>query len=93
MLRLCDYAGRDAKELSPGGRLVAQSVKCLPSAQVMVPGSRDQAPHWAPRSLGNPLLPLSAPPPACALSLSLKPDAFRGHCLSLLRLLYQNTTD
>ena len=40
------------------GTWVAQSVKCLPSAQVMVPGSWDQAPHRAPCSAGDLLLSL-----------------------------------
>ena len=30
------------------GAWVAQSVKCLPSAQVMIPGSWDRAPYRAP---------------------------------------------
>ena len=45
---------------------------CLPSAQVMIPGSRDWAPHQAPCSVGSLFLtlPLSLPP-ACVLSLAL----------------------
>ena len=37
---------------------VAQSVKCLPSAQVMISGSWDRAPCWAPCSARSLLLPL-----------------------------------
>ena len=48
---------------------MAQSVKHLPSAQVMILGSWDQVPPWAPH------LPTQceepATPPACALSVSL----------------------
>ena len=50
---------------------VAQLVKCLPSAQVMIPGSWDQVPHWAPCSVGSLLLPLLLPTPSHSLSLSL----------------------
>ena len=51
---------------------VAQSVKHLPSAQVMLPGSWDRTPHWAPCSAGSLLLPLPQPLPlACALSHTL----------------------
>ena len=51
------------------GTCVAQPVKHLPSAQVMIPGSWDRAPHWAPCSAGSLLLslPLPAAPPAHAL--------------------------
>ena len=48
---------------------VAQLVKYLPLAQVMIPGSWDGVPHWAPCSVRSLLLPLPATPPACALSL------------------------
>ena len=48
----------------------AQSVKCLPSAQVMIPGSWDRVPHWAPCSVGRLLLLL--PLPLLVLSLSVK---------------------
>ncbi|CAD7677121.1 unnamed protein product [Nyctereutes procyonoides] len=67
-----------------GGRLqgawVAQSVKPLPSAQVMIPGSWDRAPHGTPCSAGSLLLPLPFPLPlaptrTCARALSL------SHCL------------
>ena len=53
------------------GAWVVQLAKCLPSAQVVIPGSWDQAPHGAPYSMGNLLLPFPLPvtPPACALSV------------------------
>ena len=57
------------------GTCVAQPVKHLPSAQVMIPGSWDRAPHWAPCSVGSLLLPLPLPLSAASslsLSLSLK---------------------
>ena len=52
---------------------MAQLVKPLPSAQVMIPGSWDQVPHRAPCSAGSLLLslPLPASLPACVYSLSL----------------------
>ena len=52
---------------------VAQLVKPLPLAQVMIPESWDRVSHWAPCSVGILLLslPLTATLPACALSLSL----------------------
>ena len=40
------------------GTWVAQLVNCLPSAQVMIPGSWDRAPHRTPCSVGSLLLPL-----------------------------------
>ena len=45
------------------GTSLAQSVEGLPSAQVMISGSWDEAPHWAPCSAGSllPPLPLSLP--------------------------------
>ena len=50
---------------------VAQSIKHLPSAQGVIPGYWDRAPHRAPCSAGLLLpLPLPAAPPA-VLSLSL----------------------
>ena len=48
------------------GVQVTQSVKHLPSAQVMTPGSRDGAPHQAPCVSPHQLLP------CCALTLSAK---------------------
>ena len=49
---------------------MAQSVKCLPLTQVVIPGSRDQAPPLASGSVESLLLPLSLPatPLACVLS-------------------------
>ena len=49
------------EEVQTGGTWVAQSVKHLPSAQVMIPGSWDGALHWAPCSPGSLLLPLPLP--------------------------------
>ena len=45
------------KKLRVLGAWVAQSVKHLLLDQVMIPGSWDQAPHLAPCSVGNLLLP------------------------------------
>ena len=57
------------------GAWVVESVKCLPSAQVLSLGSWDRAPHWTSCS-GESLfllpLPLLTPPPAHPLSLSNK---------------------
>ena len=56
------------------GAWVAQLVKRLPWAQVVIPESWDQAPRWAPCSAGNLLLPLCLPLPlfilvhVCSLS-------------------------
>ena len=50
---------------------VAQSVRHLPSAQIMIPESWDPAPHWAPCSAGSRLLPLPLPLPLLVCSLSL----------------------
>ena len=55
----------NAAEESLLGAWVAQSLKRLPSARVMIPGSWDQAPRRAPCSV-------SPFPPARALSLSPK---------------------
>ena len=43
------------------GHLVAQSVERLPLARVMIPGSWDQAPHWAFCSARSLLHPLPLP--------------------------------
>ena len=60
------------KILFLGGLWVAQSVKCLSLAQVMIPQSWNQAPHGAPCSAGESASPsLSAALPAWALSHSL----------------------
>lgn len=53
------------------GRLGAQLVERLPSAQVVIVGSWDQVPCRSPCSMGIPLLPLLAASPACARALSL----------------------
>ena len=45
------------------GVWVAQSVKDLPLAQVMIPGSQDGAPSWAPCSVASLLILLSLPLP------------------------------
>ena len=63
------------KNLDYRGTWVAQSVKHLPSAHVMIPGSWDRVPHgalWSTGSLRLPL-PLSLPPAHVrTFSLSLK---------------------
>jgi len=53
------------------GRLGGSVIERLPSAQVMIPRSWDQAPHWAPCSAGSLLLPLPLPLLVCPLSLCL----------------------
>jgi len=55
------------------GAWVAQLVKGLPLAQVMIPGSGDRAPSPDVCSAGSLLVPLPLPaaPPACARALSL----------------------
>ena len=53
------------------GTWVAQLVKSLPSAQVMIPESWDQAPGRAPCSVGSLLLPLPNPMRELAPSFSL----------------------
>ena len=50
---------------------MAQCVKCLPLARVMIPESWDQAPHWAPCSTGSLLLPLPLPLLVFPVSLCL----------------------
>jgi len=60
---------KDVEKSDPQGTWVAQSVKHLPSAQVMISGSQDRVPHQAPSSVGSLLLPL--PLPLCLLVLSL----------------------
>lgn len=61
------------------GAWVAQQVKHLPSAQVMIPESWDWAPHWAPCSAGVLLFPIP-------LSPSFSPSAFLSPCLCTLSL-------
>ena len=51
------------------GAWVPQSVRCPPSAQVMIPGSWDPAPHWALSSAGSLLLPLPLLLPLLVLSV------------------------
>ena len=58
-------------ELPLRGAWVAQLVKHLPWAQVIVPESWDPALHWAPCSAGSLLLPLPLQLPLLILSLSL----------------------
>ncbi|XP_054365653.1 protein YIPF4 isoform X1 [Mirounga angustirostris] len=53
------------------GTWVAQLVKRLPLAQVMILESLDRVPHRAPCSAGGLLLPLTLPPLMCSLSFSL----------------------
>jgi len=53
------------------GAWVAQLVKRLPSAQVMIPESQDRVPHRAPCSAGSLPPPLTLPPLTCSLSLIL----------------------
>ena len=53
------------------GASVAQSLKHLPSAEVMIPGSWDGALCWALCSVGSLLLPLPLPLPLPLLMLSL----------------------
>ena len=53
------------------GVWAAQSVKCLPSVQIMISGSWDGALCWAPCSVGSLLLPLPLPLPLLVLSCLL----------------------
>ena len=61
------------KKWSSWGTWVAQLVEHLPLAQIVISGSWDWAPHWAPGSAESLFLPLllPLPPPTCAVSLSL----------------------
>ena len=49
---------RPGLETNDAGAWLAQPVEHLPSAQVMILGSWDQTPPWAPCSGGSLLLPL-----------------------------------
>ena len=53
------------------GTWVAQSVRHLPSAQVMIAGSWDGVLRWALCSMGSLLLPLPLPLPLLVLPFSL----------------------
>ena len=62
--------GVEVKEMCFRSVSVAQLVKCLPSTQVMIPGSWDRAWRWAPCSVGESVSPsLSVPPPFHTLSI------------------------
>lgn len=60
------------KKNSYRGSWVPQLVKCLPLAQVMILGLRDQAPSQAPHATGSMLVPL--PPLLSAHALCLFPN-------------------
>ena len=66
--------GRLFKVSVPRGAWVAQWVKPLPLAQVVISGPWDRAQHWALCSVGSLLPPLSLPTslPTCDLFLSNK---------------------
>ena len=68
------------------GAWVAQSVKHLTSAQVMIRGSWDRALHQAPCSTGSPLLPLSLPLLVHVLSLSHSLSLTHTHSLSFSQI-------
>ena len=63
---------KDNKDEEGRGAWVAQSVKHLPSAQLIITGSWDRAHHRAPCSVGSLLLPLPLLLPLLVLALSLK---------------------
>jgi len=62
------------------GHLGGSVVKRLPSAQVMISGSWDRAPHQAPCPAESPLLPLPLPaaPRLCSLPFSVKQIFFKN---------------
>ena len=64
---MCWPRGAYVRNYSIRGTWVAQWAKHLPSAQVMIPGAWDPAPHQAPYSGGSLLLLFLL----CALILSL----------------------
>ena len=59
------------------GHLVAQSIKLLPSAQVMIPESWEWAPGQTPCSVGSLLFPFLLPLPLLVLFLSLSLKIFK----------------
>ena len=61
----------DNKNIKDRSARVAQAVKHPPSAQVVIPGSWDWAPHWASCSPESLLLPLPLLLLLLVLSLSL----------------------
>ena len=67
-----DYTTQYVKlETTRKGTWVAQLVKRLPSAQVMIPGSWDRVLNQAPCSVGCLLLPLPLPLLLCAPALNI----------------------
>ena len=52
------------------GAWVAQSVECVPSAQVMILESRDRGPHRVQHGVGVVSASPSPLPPSCSLTLS-----------------------
>ena len=59
------------KIISSRGAWVAQMVKLLPLAQVMIPESRDRVPHRAPSCMESLLLPLTFSSLMLSLTVSL----------------------
>ena len=74
------------------GTWVAQLVRHLPSAWVMIPESWDQTPHQAPCSVGSLPLPILLLPPhtlSLARSLTNKYNLFLKDYISTTELRYQ----
>ena len=66
------------------GTWVAQPLKCLPSAQVVISESWNGVPPQAPRSAGSLLLPLLCPSPCLhSFTLSLKESLFKNEIIHL----------